>query len=67
MTPNPHPMNVTINAIATKSLQQFTVSETDYSTLTRLLNEASNLSEQDVTLAQRILYGVRHGIVSLAQ
>lgn len=60
-------MNATINTIATKALQQFTVSEADYSTLTLLLHESSSLTEQDVTLAQRVLYGVRHGIVNLAQ
>lgn len=57
-------MNSFIQATATKALVQYKVSQTEYRTLTYLVEDPS-LTEQDLMLARRVLYGVRHGIVSL--
>ncbi|NEO86633.1 MAG: hypothetical protein F6J87_20600 [Spirulina sp. SIO3F2] len=57
-------MNTFIKATANKALCDFIVSQAEYQTLTRLIADPS-LSEQDATLARRVLYGVRRGIVSL--
>lgn len=57
-------MNTFVQATANKALCNFIVSQSEYQALHRLLSDA-NLSEQDATLARRVLYGVRRGIVSL--
>ncbi|MGB0561909.1 MAG: hypothetical protein ACPGVO_08905 [Spirulinaceae cyanobacterium] len=58
-------MKPVIEAIATKALQQFCISATEYQTLSRLLKEETHLSERQITLGKRVLYGVRRGIVRL--
>lgn len=57
-------MNSFIQATATKALAKNKVSQTEYQELAHLLEDPS-LTEQDLTLARRVLYGVRHGIVNL--
>lgn len=57
-------MNTFVQATATKAFCHFIVSHQEYQHLNRLLSNA-NLSEHDATLARRVLYGVRRGIVSL--
>ncbi|MEM8640403.1 MAG: hypothetical protein AAGG51_16540 [Cyanobacteria bacterium P01_G01_bin.54] len=57
-------MNPFIQATANKAICSFVVSRTEYQTLSRLLDDPQ-INEQDAILARRVLYGVRHGLVSL--
>lgn len=57
-------MNAFIRQTTTKALWDRVVSESEYSNLTQLL-EHRELTEQESTLARRIMYGVRHGIVAI--
>lgn len=57
-------MNTLIRQTTTKALWNRVVSESEYSNLTQLL-EHRKLDEQERTLARRVMYGVRHGLVEI--
>lgn len=57
-------MNAFITETATQALSTFAISREQHETIAKLLG-SQKLSDHDVALAKRMLYGVRHGILEL--
>lgn len=57
-------MNTFITETAAQALSTFAISQRQYETIGQLLNNHS-LSSEEVAIAQRMVYGVRHGILEL--
>ncbi|NEO83490.1 MAG: hypothetical protein F6J87_04410 [Spirulina sp. SIO3F2] len=57
-------MNVFITETATQALSTFSISQEQHEMISQLLGSHC-LNDSDQTLAKRMLYGVRHGILEL--
>ena len=57
-------MNPFITETAAQALATFAISQEQYETIAQLLGNHA-LTDQEVALAKRMLYGVRHGILEL--
>ncbi|MGB0562277.1 MAG: hypothetical protein ACPGVO_10785 [Spirulinaceae cyanobacterium] len=57
-------MNAFITETATEALSTLAISQERHEAIAQLLGTA-NLGDNEVALAKRMLYGVRHGILAL--
>ena len=57
-------MNTFITETAAQALATFAISEEQHAAIAQLVNNCS-LDANDQTLAKRMLYGVRHGILEI--